>query len=165
MTPRSNKVRVYDVQSDGWVDLPRTALAIRTSVHGVLLRGTSVLVIKSINRGRYDLPGGGINPGESIAEALCREFVEETGVEVSPFALLSVTEKFVKLNVSTPPWQVINIIYLVEEVGGVIKPAGNGVDSFGATFVPFTDLDETNTIQGLGILEAVNALCNQGGDA
>ncbi len=31
----------------------------------------------------YDLPGGGIEPGESDARALAREFIEETGLIIS----------------------------------------------------------------------------------
>lgn len=38
---------------------------------------------------RIDLPGGGIDPGESPEVAMVREFVEETGLEVRPLGLLT----------------------------------------------------------------------------
>jgi 8-oxo-dGTP pyrophosphatase MutT (NUDIX family) len=38
------------------------------------------------------LPGGEVEPGESHAEALVRELVEETGIEVEPGPLRAVVE-------------------------------------------------------------------------
>jgi 8-oxo-dGTP diphosphatase len=40
------------------------------------------------NAGRWELPGGRIDPGEGIHDALVREVREETGLEVQPGRLL-----------------------------------------------------------------------------
>jgi 8-oxo-dGTP diphosphatase len=42
----------------------------------------------------YDLPGGGIDPGESEAQALIREFGEETGLVVMAGDLVTRAEQF-----------------------------------------------------------------------
>ncbi|MFI7060902.1 NUDIX domain-containing protein [Kribbella sp. NPDC050124] len=58
----------------------------RTAVRGVLFRGRLLLLLAS-RHGDYKFPGGGVEPGESHAEALRREFREEcglVGVEVGP---------------------------------------------------------------------------------
>jgi 8-oxo-dGTP diphosphatase len=39
---------------------------------------------KDPNRGLYVLPGGGVQDGESLEEAFCREIMEETGLEIKP---------------------------------------------------------------------------------
>ncbi|MCR5879791.1 NUDIX domain-containing protein [Phenylobacterium sp. J367] len=66
----------------------------RPAAFAVILRHDvlAVMRVDSRRRGRvYDLPGGGIDPGESPAEAAVRECGEEAGLEVAvdaePFAL------------------------------------------------------------------------------
>lgn len=52
----------------------------RPGAYGVLQRGSDVLVtFQSLPKPEYQLPGGGIDPGESPVRALHREVFEETG--------------------------------------------------------------------------------------
>jgi len=43
-----------------------------------------VLALRLPETGQFILPGGGIEPGETVAAALRREIAEETGVHVNP---------------------------------------------------------------------------------
>lgn len=63
--------------------LPRIDYPERPSVYGVVKNDSNqVLLIRS--PGGIFLPGGGIDPGETHAECLKREFLEETGYAVIP---------------------------------------------------------------------------------
>lgn len=47
-----------------------------------------VLVLKKTG-GAHDLPGGKVDAGETIEEALCREVMEETGLKLGPIEMVT----------------------------------------------------------------------------
>jgi 8-oxo-dGTP diphosphatase len=55
----------------------------RTAVRGVILRGSNLLMIHSSNVGDYKFPGGGVDEGETQAQALGREIQEECGTSLT----------------------------------------------------------------------------------
>ena len=51
----------------------------RDAARAVLLKGNKIALIYVSRHGYHKLPGGGIEKGESIEDALFREIKEETG--------------------------------------------------------------------------------------
>lgn len=51
----------------------------RISAYGVAYKDGKVLFSKSASSGAWQLPGGGVDPGEDLVEGMRREFLEETG--------------------------------------------------------------------------------------
>jgi len=52
------------------------------AVTGVVTDGDRILLIKRLDNGRWALPGGAIEFGESVPQALVREVREETGIDI-----------------------------------------------------------------------------------
>src|SRR5947207_3682452 len=67
------------------------ALGVRPSVSAVIFdrRGRLLLQQRS-DGGQWGLPGGSVEIGESVATAVVREVLEETGLTVSPRRIIGV---------------------------------------------------------------------------
>jgi 8-oxo-dGTP diphosphatase len=76
--------------------LPAASTADRPTAFGVAERdGRIALVhIQKPEASYHDLPGGALDPGESEADALVREFGEETGLRVRPGALFTRADQY-----------------------------------------------------------------------
>ena len=78
---------------------------IRNAVRAVIVRNDQLLMLKKTggDRGeRYALPGGAQNPGETLAQALQRECMEEIGTAVEILALTNVGDHFKKRETDLP---------------------------------------------------------------
>lgn len=64
---------------------------VRIRCTGLIVENNSVLLVEYDDNGiHYNLPGGGLEPGETILEGVAREVLEETTVQVDvgPLALI-----------------------------------------------------------------------------
>lgn len=64
---------------------------VRIRCTGLIIKQNSVLLVEYNDNGiHYNLPGGGLEPGETILEGVIREVFEETTaeVDVGPLALI-----------------------------------------------------------------------------
>jgi 8-oxo-dGTP diphosphatase len=71
---------------------PGTLYVERPSAYGICPGSDGRIAIAEIGSRapfEYDLPGGGVDPGEDELEALTREFLEETGLIVVPGRLIT----------------------------------------------------------------------------
>jgi ADP-ribose pyrophosphatase YjhB (NUDIX family) len=65
-------------------------MVIRPGVSAIILSAEGLLLQRRSDNGHWGLPGGAVEPGESVSEALIREVREETGLEVRPGRLIGV---------------------------------------------------------------------------
>ncbi|HEY8449924.1 MAG TPA: NUDIX domain-containing protein [Bacillota bacterium] len=73
---------------------PAGEVRFRPAAYGLALEDGRVLLVRSVFTGQLELPGGAVEPWETIPEGLCREFREETGVEPEPLRFLRFTENY-----------------------------------------------------------------------
>lgn len=79
---------------------------------GLLSHGPTILVCRNLAKGYAYLPGGHVEPGETAAEALVREFHEETGLTVHTTAPSLIAEVLYGRN-----GHEINAVFHVEHRG------------------------------------------------
>lgn len=71
------------------------------SIKGLLCRNNKILFLKTARVGRYELPGGRINFGESVEQAFKREIEEELGFEKIEMGKLINTWSFTSVREDT----------------------------------------------------------------
>jgi 8-oxo-dGTP diphosphatase len=109
----------------------------RPAIYGVLIDDGQVLLVRAPQAflGLVGFPGGGVELGEAPLDALRREFIEETGLEVEPTRLLWTTTGLHRARLR-PTQQLIAIHWEVRLVSGTLRPQGNGDDVEAAFFCP-----------------------------
>jgi len=116
-------------------------------VYGIYIKNEKVLLIKKSRgpyEGMFDLPGGKIEKGETLEQALRREFIEEVGCEIKDLQFLSMNEY--SCEYKTPKEVLLNFhhtgtYFVVSLTSDDIKVDDDGEDSLGSQFVNIVDLD------------------------
>ncbi len=95
------------------------SLSFRPAVYGIIVKDAKILLSRQDDG--YDFPGGGIELGESIENALIREVKEETGLDVKVGKLLTCQDSFFKFRNQERYVHSILLYHLCEITGGNIS--------------------------------------------
>lgn len=122
-------------------------------VYGICMNSDEVLVIKKGRgpyKGLYDLPGGRIEFGEHVEDALKREFTEEVGIKINNLTFIGYNEYFCQFTndlSELKDFHHVGLYFAVECDTSTIKNDADGHDSLGALFVPKNELGLHNCSQ------------------
>lgn len=117
-------------------------------VYGVVRRAGRLLLVRKGRgplTGRWDLPGGSLEFGETPEAALRRELSEETGLAVRAARLVEVwsaTYADERPGHEGERWHHLGIVYEVVVDEGAVKSGADGEDSLGAAWVAVEGLRE-----------------------
>jgi mutator protein MutT len=110
------------------------------SVGAVVLDGPRVLLVKRGQpplMGRWSLPGGVVELGEELTDALCREVREETGLDVSVGPLVEALDRIEREPDGRVAYHYVILDYLCRPAAGEVRP---GSDAEDAGWVAVADL-------------------------
>jgi 8-oxo-dGTP diphosphatase len=106
----------------------------------IIRRGRILLTVrgKPPSEGMWGLPGGAVEVGETVEEALVREVQEETGLDVRPMKLVAVLDSVTKDDEGHVKYHYVLFEYLCEYLSGKAQATSDALD---ARWVPLDDLD------------------------
>jgi len=111
-------------------------------VSGLIVRDGRVLLVrrgKEPFKGCWSLPGGGVEPGETLRDAVRREILEETGFEVDVGGLAGYREYF-------EPLHHVVLAFNVDVTGGEMCAGDDATD---CEFVDPDEIFRRETTPGL----------------
>ncbi len=97
------------------------------TVDAVIVEGGEVVLIKRRNppfQGRWAIPGGFVEYGERVEDAVVREAREETGLEIKIDKLIGVYSDPER----DPRGHTVSIVFLCKAVGGQMKAGSDAMD-------------------------------------
>lgn len=114
------------------------------AVGAIAIRDGMLLLVRrghAPDAGKWSIPGGRVEPGETDADAVVREMAEETGLTVRVGRLAG---EVVRPGADDVIYRIHD--YLVDVVGGSEKPGDDAAD---LAWVPFAELGARELTSGL----------------
>jgi len=116
--------RHADVVASGAAEVMRSErgyVTPKVDVRAVVFDGAGrLLLVREVSDGRWSLPGGWADLGESAAEVAVREVREESGLEVRATQLVALLDK-AKHDHPVQPWYVYKAFFRCDLVGGALS--------------------------------------------
>jgi ADP-ribose pyrophosphatase YjhB (NUDIX family) len=131
-------------------------------VGAVIVDGGKVLLVKRKYdplAGRWSLPGGGVEVGETLEASVAREMFEETGLEIEVGPVIEVFDRIVRDEDGRVRYHFVLVDYLCWPAGGSLQAGSDVADAVfvdPGELVPF-DL----TAKATAVIERALALDRQ----
>ena len=100
-------------------------------VGAVVLKDDKVVLIKRRYEplaGRWNLPGGTLEVGETLRAGVARELLEETGLEVEVGPVIEIVDRILRDEQRRVKYHFVLIDYFCRPVGGRLEPGSDVAD-------------------------------------
>jgi 8-oxo-dGTP diphosphatase len=100
-------------------------------VGGVVIADGRALLVRRGHpplEGEWSIPGGTLEVGEALLDAVRRELAEETGIEVRVGDLIEVFERIFPDGEGRPKYHFVILDYLCQAIRGVARPGSDVTD-------------------------------------
>jgi len=102
-------------------------------------------------KGYWSIPGGIVETGEKLEEAVRREVTEETGLEVHPYLMFEIYERVIPDAAGKPEYHYVLLDYLCRRIAGTPAAAS---DVSRVAWVAQSNLRDYRLTEGtLGVIE------------
>ena len=104
----------------------------RVGVGAVILDGRRVLLVKrggQPSAGKWSLPGGLVDLGETTVEAIAREVAEECGLQIRIAGLAGIVDRVVRDDAGRVRYHYVLVDYLAHPVAGTLVPGSDAADA------------------------------------
>jgi 8-oxo-dGTP diphosphatase len=123
-------------------------------VGALIFEASNILLVERAKeplKGYWSLPGGILETGEKLEDAIRREVLEETGLEVEPLSIFEIFERIMPDEAGRAEYHYVLIDYLCRPVGGRLQAAS---DVSRAAWVAEQNLGEYRLTEGtLAVIE------------
>jgi len=122
----------------------------RLTTDGAVIQNNKILLIKRKNepfKGKWALPGGFIEYGERVEDAVLREISEETGLKTKIKKIIGIYSDPNR----DPRGHIVTIVYLLDIINGVLKGGDDAIEAkfFNLNNLPDLSFDHETIIKDI----------------
>ncbi len=160
-TTKMPQITVTDRNGKKW-QFDENQAVYRKSNYGLIVHQNQILLVKDARSHKWEIPGGGVDEGETDQQGLLREMKEETGLDadLSQMELIESVKGYYKPLDLEVPWKTDRNYYQigVKNPDGEILTQGNGDDISHCQWVEIDNLDslEIDPVDHAVIKKALN---------
>ncbi|MEM1665991.1 MAG: NUDIX hydrolase [Nitrososphaerota archaeon] len=118
----------------------------------LILQDHNILLVKRKNepgKGRWSIPGGSVELGESLKDAVVREVYEETGLLVEVSELLDIIEVIRRDSAGNIIFHYVILDYLAKPISGTLRAASDASDVIWVSVDEAMNMEITDSLRAM----------------